>query len=58
MNTPKLYDINREKAFLISAAFAIQFSYLGTLFAEAWLYDEDAAKILEKFPNSIKLLVR
>jgi hypothetical protein len=58
MNTAKLYDINREKALLISAAFDIQFSRLGTLFVEAWLYDKDAAQILEKFPNSIKLLVR
>ena len=54
----KLYDVNREKALLISAVFGIQFSYLGTLFAEVWLYDDEAAKILEKFPNSIKLLVR
>ena len=57
-HTMKLYDINREKVFLISAAFTIQFSYLGTLFAEAWLCDDDAVKILEKFPNSVKLLVR
>ena len=54
----KLYDINRLIAFNISAKFDVQFSYLGTLFAEAWLTDENARDILEAFPNSIRLLNR
>lgn len=52
----KLYDFKRDTLFIVLATFNIQMRKMGTLWAEAWLDDETAAKILEKFPGSITIL--
>lgn len=57
MIDPKRYDLVRENIFNILAEFKIEPSRMGTLFVEAWLTDEVANKIKEKYPDSIKLMV-
>jgi hypothetical protein len=55
----KLYDFKRDLVHHISAMFPdLVFSHLGTLFAEAWLTDEQADEVLKRYPNSIKLIYR
>ena len=52
----KRYDLARENIFNILAEFKIEPSRMGTLFVEAWLTDEQAKNIQDKFPGSIKLM--
>jgi hypothetical protein len=54
----KQYNVKRDMAHLISANFdntrdGFVWSHLGTLFASAWISDDLAAKILDRFPGSI-----
>lgn len=52
----KLYNVKRESVFILASKFPKTFEYwhhLGTLFASAWISDEEAAKINLEFPNII-----
>lgn len=59
----KNYNIKRNMVFQISSYFddgtgnEFTWSYLGTIFASAFISDDLAAKILDKFPGSISPIV-
>lgn len=57
----KNYNVKRDMVFQITSFFEIRigkefiWSHLGSIFASAWISEDLAAKILDKFPNSISL---
>lgn len=51
----KRYDFKRDTLFIVLATFDIQMQRMGTLWAEAFLTDDQAKAILEQFPGSITL---
>jgi hypothetical protein len=53
--TPKHYDVKRDFIFLIGGYHNVIWSHLGTLWASAWINDDEANLILTKWPNSIVL---
>lgn len=57
----KTYNVKRDMVFQITSFFETRignefiWNHLGTLFASAWISEDLAAKILDRFPNSIFL---
>lgn len=55
----KLYSISRVNLFAILTAFPdIQLHEAGQLFASGWLTEDDAKKVLDKYPNSVSLMAK
>lgn len=52
---PKLYDVTRDFVHLVSGYHDVQWSHLGTIWATAWISDDEANLILTKWPGSIIL---
>jgi hypothetical protein len=52
----KLYAVSRVLIFTILIDFDLFITHAGELFIDAIISDEDANKILARWPNSIQLL--